>query len=67
MAQPVHLQVVSDGEALPAVAAGERLLTHVEQRDVGSQVGRLGKSLPTGGAEERPLSGVSDHVGLEVG
>lgn len=39
VAQSVHLQVVSDGEALPAVAAGERLLTHVEQCDVGSQVG----------------------------
>lgn len=34
VAQPVHLQVVGDGEALPTVVAGERLLTHMEQRDV---------------------------------
>lgn len=38
VAQPVHLQVVSDGEALPAVVAGERLLTHVKQSDVRTQV-----------------------------
>lgn len=62
VAQPVHLQVVSDGEALPAVGAGERLLAHVEQRDVGPQVGRLGEPLAAGGAEERPLARVGHHV-----
>lgn len=67
VAQPVHLQVVSDGEALPAVVASKRLLAHMEQCDVGSQVGRLGESLSAGGAEERSLSGVGDHVRLEVG
>lgn len=67
VAQPVHLQVVSDGEALSAVVAGEGLCAHVEQRDVGSQVGRLGESLPAGRAQERPLSRMGDHVRLEVG
>lgn len=67
VAQPVHLQVVSDGEALPAVVAGEWLLAHVEQPDVGLQVGRLGEAFPAGGTEERSLPCVGDHVGLEVG
>lgn len=66
VAQPVHLQVVGDSEALPAVLAGKGLLAHVEQRDVGPQVGRLGESLPAGGAEEGPLPGVRHHVGLQV-
>lgn len=67
VAQPVHLQVVGDGETLPAVVAGERLLAHVEQRDVGSQVRRLSEPLATGGAEERTLPRVGHHVGLEMG
>lgn len=66
VAQPVHLQVVSDGEALPTVGAGEGLLSHVEQRDVGPQVGRLGEPLPAGGADVGPLARVRHHVGLEV-
>lgn len=66
VAEPVHLQVVSDGEALPTIVAGEGLLAHVEQSDVGSQVGRLGEPLPTGGADIRPLACVRHHVGLEV-
>ena len=67
VAQPVHLQVVGNGEALSAVVTGERLLAHVEQRDMGLQVRRLSESLAAGGAEERPLSSMCDHVRLEVG
>lgn len=67
VAEPVHLQVVGDGEALPTVGAGERLLAHVEQGDVRPQVGRLGEPLPTGGADVRPLPCVRHHVRLEVG
>lgn len=67
VAEPVHLQVVGDREALPAVVTGERLLAHVEQSDVGLEVRRLCEPLATGGAEEGPLSGVGHHVGLQVG
>lgn len=66
VAQPVHLQVVSDGEALPTVVTGERLFAHMKQSDVRSQVGRLGESLPTGGADIRSLPCMRHHVGLEV-
>lgn len=66
VAEPVHLQVVSDGEALPAVVTGERLFTHVKQSDVRSQVGRLSESLSACGADERPLPCVRHHVGFEV-
>lgn len=66
VAQPVHLQVVSDGERLPAVVTAEGLLPLVEEGDVRSQVGRLGEPLPAGGAEERTLASVRDHVRLQV-
>lgn len=62
----VYPQVVGDGETLSAVITCERLLTHVVQPDVGIEVGRLGETLATGGAEEGPLSSMGDHVGLEV-
>lgn len=38
VAEAVHLQVVGDGEALPTVRAAERLLAHMEQRDVRTEV-----------------------------
>lgn len=66
VAQPVHLQIVGDGKALPAVLASEWLLTQVKKPDVGIQVGRLGETLAAGCTEEWPLSSVSDDVGLEV-
>lgn len=33
---------------------------------MGIKVRRLSETLAAGGAEERPLSSVGDHVGLEV-
>lgn len=67
VAQPVHLQVVGDGEALPTVVAAEGLGPHVEQGGVGPQVGRLREPLPAGGADVGPLARVRHHVGLQVG
>lgn len=62
----VYPQVVGDSKALPAVVTSERLLTHMVQPDVGIEVRRLSETLATGSAEERPLSSMGDHVGLEV-